>query len=183
MPKEIASNCVLRLVWSRQLNNLGQVMQHNSRIEEALVELRINLTNGICQAHHGCCMIGQTRFKGVVVGLSSWIGVEFLIILGVETANDTLPDRIFNLENHLWHVVTDFLDINWRLDLEISWIIGFPRLRQAKSNLIDLRCIIINFSTSLHVDDFPCSKGLDVMRLGIPKFPFNLATIVLEGKG
>ena len=47
----------------------------------------------------------------MVVGLSSWIGVEFLIILGVETTNDTLPDRIFNLENHLRHVVTDFLDI------------------------------------------------------------------------
>src|SRR5689334_22269768 len=107
-------------------------------------------------------MIGQTRFKGMVVGLGSWIGVEFLIILGVETANDTLPDRIFNFENHLRHVVTNLLDINWRFDLEVSWIIGFPRLRQAESNLIDLRSIIINFSAPLHVDHFPCGKGLNV---------------------
>ena len=33
MSKEIASYCILRLVWSRQLNNLGQVVQHNPSIE------------------------------------------------------------------------------------------------------------------------------------------------------
>ena len=158
-------------------------MQHNPGIEQALIELRIDLANGISQAHHGCRVKSQTRFKGMVVGLCSWIGVEFLIIFGVETANDTLPDRIFNFEDHLRHVVTDFLDINRWLDLEISWIVGFARLRQAESDLIYLWSVIVNFSASLHVDHFPCGKGLNVMRLGIPELPFNLATIVLEGKG
>ena len=58
MSKEIASHCILSLVWSRQLNDFGQVMQHNPRIEQALIELRINLANGIGQAHHGRRMIG-----------------------------------------------------------------------------------------------------------------------------
>ena len=119
----------------------------------------------------------------MVVGLGSWIGVEFLIILGVEISDNSLPNRIFYFENHLNHILSNFLDINWRLDLEISWIIGFTSLRQAKSNLVDLRGVVINFSASLHVDDFPSGKGLNVMRLGIPEFPFNLAAIVLEGKG
>ena len=183
MPKKIASHCVLGLVRPRQLNDFSQVMQHNPSIEQTLIELRIDFANSICQAHHGRRMIGQACFKGMVISLGSWIGVKFLIILGVELSDNSLPNRIFYFENHLRHVVTDFLDINWRLDLEISWIIGFARLRQAKGNLIDLRGVVINFSASFHVNNLTCCKGLNIMRLGIPEFPFNLATIILEGKG
>ena len=157
-------------------------MQHNPCIEQALIELRIDFANSIRQTHHGCSVESQTRFKGMVVSLGCWIGVKFLIILCVKISDNSLPDRIFNFENHLRHIVTDFLDINWWLDLEISWIIGFARLRQAESNLIDLRGVVINFSAPFHVDNLTCGKGLYVMRLGIPELPINLATIILEGK-
>lgn len=73
MSKKIASDRVLGLVWSRQLDDLSQVVQHNPRIEQALIELRINFANSVCQTHHGRRMIGQARFKGMVVGLGSWI--------------------------------------------------------------------------------------------------------------
>ena len=95
MPKEIASHCILSLVWSRQLNDLRQIMQHNPCIEQALIELRIDLANGIGQAHHGRCMIGQARFRGMVVGLSSWIRVEFFVVLGVEISGQFFARQDF----------------------------------------------------------------------------------------
>ena len=113
MSKKITSHCVLGLVWSRQLDDLSQVMQHNPRIEQALIELWIDFANSICQTHHGCSVESQTRFKGMVVGLGCWIRIEFLIVLGVKISDNSLPDRIFYFENHLRHVVTNFLDINW----------------------------------------------------------------------
>lgn len=44
-------------------------MRHNSRKEQALIELRVNVSDGIRQADHGGCVVGQARIEGVVIGL------------------------------------------------------------------------------------------------------------------
>ena len=82
-------------------------MQHNPGIEEALIELRIDIANGICQAHHGCREKPNPFQRH---GGWSWQldRVEFYHIW-CRDRERYVAGQIFNLENHLGHVVTNFL--------------------------------------------------------------------------
>ena len=47
IPNQIASDGVFRIFWATQLNDFGQVVQHNPCKKEAFIELRIDVANRI----------------------------------------------------------------------------------------------------------------------------------------
>ena len=98
---QIASHGILGIFWTAELNNLGQVMEHDPCKEQAFIKLRINVSDSICQLDHSSSMKGQTRLKSMVIGLSCWIRIELLVVLAIKRADHALPDRILNLKNHL----------------------------------------------------------------------------------
>ena len=47
MANQIASHSIFRIFWTAQLNDLGQVVQHDPRKKKTFIELRIDVTNRI----------------------------------------------------------------------------------------------------------------------------------------
>ena len=55
---QIASHSVLCIFRTAELNNLGQVMEHNPCKEQAFIKLRINVSDSIGQLDHCSGMKG-----------------------------------------------------------------------------------------------------------------------------
>ena len=55
---QIASHGVLCIFRTAELNNLGQVMEHDPSKEQAFIKLRINVSDSICQLDHSSGMKG-----------------------------------------------------------------------------------------------------------------------------
>lgn len=147
---------------------LAKLRKHNSRKEQGSIELRVNVSDGIRQANHGGCVVGQARIEGVVIGLGCWIRIKFLVVFAVKGSYDSLPGGIFDAKDDLTQVFLGVFDINWWLFLEIRRVIGLIKAGQAQADLIDLGHIVVNFAAALNMDHHSGHKILNLAWLGIP---------------
>ena len=143
-------------------------MQHNSRKKQALIELGVNVSDGIRQANHGGCVVGQARIEGMVIGLGCWIGIKFLVVFAVKGPYDSLPGGIFDAKDNLTQVFLGVLDIHRWLFLEIRRVIGLIKAGQTQADLVDLGHVVVNFAAALDMDHHTGHKILDLAWLGIP---------------